>query len=122
MLTRKLLYFLILFFRDRRVFKHRRRYVTVSYFVIKGDYCNTGKGLNMAAIYYVIGVLLWAYFSMSKPNGAPKESCFYMTPRHIHPHTYRIVFPTKPMGLYNITTSADIFRPDRPIRGTYNFL
>lgn len=76
----------------------------------------------MARIYYFFGILLCAYYTISKPNGSPKDSCFYMTPRHIHPHTYRKVFPTKPMGLYNITTSADVFRPDRPIRGNILFI
>ncbi|XP_052759730.1 uncharacterized protein LOC128202701 [Mya arenaria] len=69
-------------------------------------------------IYQLFVVLLFACYINSRPNGSPKNSCFYMTPRHIHPHTYRKVFPTKAMGLYNITTSADVFRPDRPIRVT----
>ncbi|KAL4220782.1 DOMON domain-containing protein frrs1L [Mactra antiquata] len=69
-------------------------------------------------IYLVIGVVCFVSYSDSRPNGAPQDSCFYMTPRHIHPHTFRRVFPTKAMGLYNITTSADVFRPDRPIRVT----
>lgn len=30
----------------------------------------------------------------------------------------RKVFPTQANGLYNITTSADVFRPDRPLRVT----
>lgn len=67
---------------------------------------------------YIFGLLCLACYVDSKPNGAPQDSCFYMTPRHIHPHTNRKVFPTRAMGLYNITTSADVFRPDRPIRVT----
>ncbi|XP_060567873.1 fibroin heavy chain-like isoform X2 [Ruditapes philippinarum] len=72
----------------------------------------------MKGLIYLFGILCFIYYTYSKPNGAPQDSCFYMTPRHIHPHTYRRVFPTKAMGLYNITTSADVFRPDRPIRVT----
>ncbi|XP_052225138.1 uncharacterized PE-PGRS family protein PE_PGRS54-like [Dreissena polymorpha] len=67
----------------------------------------------------VLGVFLCACaVTQGRPNGAPKEACFYMTPRHLHPHTSRRVFPTQALGLYNITTSADVFRPDRPIRVT----
>lgn len=72
----------------------------------------------MNGIIYLLGILCFVCYSDSKPNGSPQDSCFYMTPRHIHPHTFRKVFPTKAMGLYNITTSADVFRPDRPIRVT----
>ncbi|XP_053379010.1 uncharacterized transmembrane protein DDB_G0289901-like isoform X2 [Mercenaria mercenaria] len=72
----------------------------------------------MKGLYLLFGILCFIYYTYSRPNGSPKDSCFYMTPRHIHPHTYRRVFPTKAMGLYNITTSADVFRPDRPIRVT----
>lgn len=72
----------------------------------------------MNAFYSVVGFLCLASYVNLKPNGAPQDSCFYMTPRHIHPHTNRKVFPTRAMGLYNITTSADVFRPDRPIRVT----
>lgn len=72
----------------------------------------------MNGVHFSFGIVLLAGFIQCKPNGAPPDSCFYMTPRHIHPHTYRKVFPTRAMGLYNITTSADVFRPDRPIRVT----
>lgn len=72
----------------------------------------------MNGFIYIFGILLLVFHTETKPNGAPTDSCFYMTPRHIHPHTFRRVFPTKAMGLYNITTSADVFRPDRPIRVT----
>lgn len=66
----------------------------------------------------LIGFLFSIYSGNCRPNGAPQTSCFYMTPRHIHPHTMRRVFPTQANGLYNITTSSDVFRPDRPLRGT----
>ncbi|KAL3861738.1 hypothetical protein ACJMK2_007761 [Sinanodonta woodiana] len=51
-----------------------------------------------------------------RPNGAPEDACFYMTPRHLHPHTSRKVFPQSGDGFYNITVSSNTFRPDRPIK------
>ncbi|KAK3583791.1 hypothetical protein CHS0354_022834 [Potamilus streckersoni] len=53
-----------------------------------------------------------------RPNGAPEDACFYMTPRHLHPHTSRKVFPQSGDGFYNITVSSNTFRPDRPIKVT----
>ena len=67
-----------------------------------------------------LGILCSVFTGNCRPNGAPNKSCFYMTPRHIHPHTMRKVFPTSANGLYNITTSSDIFRPDKPIRGMHS--
>ncbi|KAL3861747.1 hypothetical protein ACJMK2_007770 [Sinanodonta woodiana] len=65
-------------------------------------------------ILFFFGTLLPCVYG--RPNGAPEDACFYMTPRHLHPHTSRKVFPQSGDGFYNITVSSNTFRPDRPIK------
>lgn len=55
---------------------------------------------------------------VSFPNGAPPyETCYYMQPRHLHPHTHRRVHAQGDVAPFNITVDKTTFRPDRPLRG-----
>lgn len=56
--------------------------------------------------------------AVSFPNGAPPyETCYYMQPRHLHPHTHRRVHAQGDLAPFNITVDKTTFRPDRPLRG-----
>uniref|UniRef100_A0A100XKJ2 Ferric-chelate reductase 1 n=1 Tax=Gigantidas platifrons TaxID=2830794 RepID=A0A100XKJ2_9BIVA len=69
---------------------------------------------------YEILILILSIFHViyGYPDGAPERACFYMIPRHTHPHTGLPVLKQRAVAPYRITVDNTTFRSNSAIRVT----
>lgn len=72
---------------------------------------------------YEIWILILSIFHViyGYPDGAPERACFYMIPRHTHPHTGLPVLKQRAAAPYRITVDNTTFRSNSAIRGNIFF-
>jgi hypothetical protein len=73
---------------------------------------------------YEIWILILSIFHViyGYPDGAPERACFYMIPRHTHPHTGLPVLKQRAAAPYRITVDNTTFRSNSAIRGNIFFI
>ncbi|CAG2214972.1 putative defense protein Hdd11-like [Mytilus edulis] len=71
-------------------------------------------------MYFEAWILLLSFIHviLGYPDGAPERACFYMTPRHTHPHTGQPCLKQMGPAPYRITVSNTTFTAGNPIHVT----
>lgn len=74
-------------------------------------------------MYFEAWILLLSFIHviLGYPDGAPERACFYMTPRHTHPHTGQPCLKQMGPAPYRITVSNTTFTAGNPIHGKLIF-